>query len=479
MAVDTLLNNRFAINDTGIKPLGEGGMAIIYPGIDTETDESIAAKTLLPSYQGDSHRRARFRREAEVLKAVQHPYIVDLVDVVDGRRGTWILMEQLEGENLRDKLDREGAFDPKTVSAWLAPVCAALEHMHRLGYVHLDVTPQNIFLTDDGEVKLIDFGIAQKAFIPPKREGDKLLGTATYISPEHGSGRVVTPASDIYSLGCVAFELMTNKKVFSERANISNDETVSLRQDNVPDLPSSVAPELDLPLWVDSVIAKALLPNPDDRYPSATAFAEEFNTHANPPLLKLSWPNRKKQKLAYTERVEARSEPVAPRVEASTVPTTSEQRQAREHSRAGRWVRKELRNARRVTLVFALLLSLVFAAPMIGGSITLDWLLGFAPGSSTEVVGGDWNLRSGPTQESDVRTLLRQGQEVQVSGSPVVAEDGLWWPVSTEVDGERIHGFAFDPGLARTWLMDRAAGIELSRDTWGDRWDRVTGFLPG
>lgn len=251
VAVDTLLNNRFAINDTGIKPIGEGGMAVIYPGIDTETDREIAAKTLLPSYQGDSHRRARFRREAEVMKAVQHPSVVELIDIVDGRRGTWILMERLEGETLRDKLDAEGAFDAKTVSNWLAQVCAALEHIHQLGYVHLDVTPQNIFLTDDGDVKLIDFGIAQKAFITPKREGNKLLGTAAYISPEHGSGRVVTPSSDIYSLGCVAFELVTGKKIFSEHGQLANDATITMRQSNVPDLPSSVAPELSLPLWVD------------------------------------------------------------------------------------------------------------------------------------------------------------------------------------------------------------------------------------
>src|SRR5699024_7562897 len=102
---------------------------------------------------------------------------------------------RLEGENLRDKLDAEGAFDAKTVNVWLAQACSALEYMHQRGYVHLDVTPQNLFLTNDGDLKLIDFGIAQKAFITPKREGGKLLGTAAYISPEHGGGRVVTPAS--------------------------------------------------------------------------------------------------------------------------------------------------------------------------------------------------------------------------------------------------------------------------------------------
>lgn len=472
MAVDTLLNNRFAINDTGIEPLGKGGMAVIYAGLDTETDQDVAAKTLLPDFQGDSHRRARFRREAEVMKAVQHPSIVELVDVVDGRRGTWILMEHLEGETLRDKLGNEGPFSPKTVNQWLAQVCAALEHMHQLGYVHLDVTPQNLFLTDAGDVKLIDFGIAQKAYITPKREGDKLLGTAAYISPEHGSGRVVTPASDIYSLGCVAFELVTGKKIFSEHGQLANDATITMRQGNVPDLPSSVAPELDLPIWVDSVIAKALMPNPEDRYPSITAFAEEFNAHANPPLLRFSWPNRKKSDSFSTQPTQSVATRHAP------VPVR-ESIEPREPTRFGRWVQRELRNARRVLVVFALLVSMIVALPMVGGSSMFDWLLGALPGSNTEVVNGNWYMRAGPSTESEVRTLMQQNQTVRVTGTPVIANNQIWWPVSADVDGERMRGWAHDDGLRRTWLMNRAAGFELMQTSWSDRWRSVIDALPG
>lgn len=472
MVVDTLLNNRFAINDTGIDPLGEGGMAVIYAGVDSETDLPIAAKTLRPEYQGDSHRRARFRREAEVLKAVQHPYVVELVDIVDNRRGTWILMELLEGKSLGDKLGEEGTFHPKTINRWLAQVSAALEHMHQLGYVHLDVKPQNIFLTDDGDVKLIDFGIAQKAYIKPKKDGESLLGTAEYISPEHGSNRVVTPQSDIYSLGCVVFELVTGKKVFSEHPDLSKDATVAMRQSAVPELPTSVVPELDLPSWVDTVIAQAILPNAEERYPSVTAFAEEFNAHANPPLLRFSWPNRRKHQLQSTA-------PVKPEVAFQpevTVPAVSE---PREPTRAGRWIRKELRNARRALAVFALLVALIVAAPMLGGSAAFDWLLGVIPASNTEIVDGNWYMRAGPTTDSEIRTLMQQDQEVRVTGAPVIANNEMWWPVSTEVDGNRINGWAHDNGLRRTWLMNRAAGFELMQDTWIDRWDSATGLLPG
>lgn len=447
-------------------------MAVIYSGVDTTTNQPIAAKTLLPAYQGNAHRRARFRREAEVMKAVQHPNTVELVDFVDGRRGTWILMERLEGETLRDKLANEGAFNPKTINEWLAQVCAALEHMHTLGYVHLDLTPQNLFLTHGGDVKLIDFGIAQRAYMPPKREGDKILGTATYISPEHGSGGDVTPASDVYALGCVVFELLTGKQVFSEHGQLENDATISMRQNTVPAPPTSVAPELNLPMWVDTVIVRALQTDPSERYPSVTAFAEEFNALANPPLFGFSWPGRKKQERATSVRP---AEVFSPETSAP-VPHVSE---VREPTRAGRWVRRELRNARRVLLVFALLVAMIFAVPMIGGSVFSDWLFSTIPAANTEVIDGNWYMRAGPTTSSEIRTLMQQGQPVRITGSPAIVNDEMWWPVSTEVAGERIHGWAHDDGLERTWLMNRSAGWESTKETWSGRWDSLLDALPG
>ncbi len=484
MAVDTLLNNRYAISDSGEEPLGKGGMAIIYAGTDTQTDESIAAKTLLPAYQGDKHRRERFRREANVLRAVQNPHIVELLDVVDGRHGTWILMEHLQGETLRAKLDREGPFRPSTVNKWLAQVAAALEHMHRIGYVHLDITPQNLFLTTDGDVKLIDFGIAQHAYIEPQKEGNKLLGTAAYISPEHGSGGVVTPAADVYSLGCVVFELLTGKKVFSEHGHLENNVTITMRQDHAPDLPTSVAPELDLPVWIDTVVGRALIPTPDDRYPSVTAFAEAFNARANPPLLKLSWPRRQSPRVQDTQGIQPSFRPVQstlPRVEQrkSEPELVLPPRTPREPSAPRRWLQKELRNARKAIVVFMLLVSMVLGAPLLGGSMMMDWLLGAVPGSTTEVVDGNWYLRSGPRTESEIRTLMMQGTSVRVTGAPAIINGDMWWPVRVDIDGQQYVGWAYDNGLQRTWLMNRAAGLQELRASIDERWDNAVSFLPG
>ncbi|MCO5226901.1 MAG: serine/threonine protein kinase [Thermomicrobiales bacterium] len=472
MVVDTLLDNRYAINDTAAPPLGKGGMAIIYAGIDTETGDEIAAKTLLPDFQGDTRRRKRFRLEAEVLRASQHPHVVRLLDVIDGRRGTWILMERLQGETLRSKLESEQAFRPAVIDGWLAQTAAALEHMHVQGYVHLDITPQNIFLTDGNEVKLIDFGIAQRAWREPQREGDKLLGTAAYISPEHGSSRVVTPASDIYSLGCVVFELLTGKKIFSEHGDPSNDATVRLRQSAVPELPTSVAPERNLPAWVDTVVARALLPNPEERYPSMTAFAEAFHEKANPPLIRLNWSRKSKEHIPDTPTTtaimhdrETVEQPVPP--------------QSRGHTRVGGWARKELRSARRVLVVFALMMSLIIGLPMIGGNTIADWSLGLLPGSSTEVIGGNWNLRSSPDTGSEVLMVIQQGQSVKVTGAPRILATGMWWPVRATAGDQEVSGWAHDDGLKRTWLMNRVAGFTDLRNDLNSVWDDVLSWMPG
>lgn len=477
MAVETLLNNRYAIDDTSDDPIGKGGMAVIYAGVDTETGTEIAAKTLLPAYQGVTDRRERFRREARVLRAVQDPYIVSLLDVIDGRHGTWIMMERLHGVTLRQKLDAEGPFRPATVNDWLEQAGAALDHMHQLGYVHLDVTPQNLFLTDDGDIKLIDFGIAQQAFIEPQREGNQLLGTAAYMSPEHGSGRVVTPVSDVYSLGCVVFELLTGRKVFSEHGELPNDATINIRQGHAPELPTHVAPELNLPAWVDRVVGRALIPTPEDRYPGVAAFVEAFNAEANPPLFRIAWPKREMRRDDDTYRVrQAPVQEVQRRPEPELV---LPERAPRNPSRVGRWAQKEFRNARKAVAVFALLMSLVLGAPLVGGSTMLDWLLGAVPGSTTTVIDGDWYMRAMPDPGGEIRTLLLQDTKVRVTGTPEVVQNQLWWPVSAEVNGERLVGWAHNDGLERTWLMDRAAGWELFHTGLGGRWETVTGLLPG
>ncbi len=474
MIVDTLLNNRYDISDIKI---GGGGMGIIYAGIDSQTGEEVAAKTLLPEYQGDTQRRERFRREASVLKAVQAPHIVELIDVVDSRQGTWILMERLYGQTLRDKLDPENPFHPALVNKWLAQLGPALEHMHSLGYVHLDITPQNLFLTEEGDIKLIDFGIAQKSHIGPPRDGDKLLGTAAYLSPEHGSDRIVTPRSDVYSLGCVVFELLTGRQVFSEHGNLSNSATVRIRQQYAPELPTHIAPALELPAWVDRIVGRAVVPTPEERYPDVMTFVQEFNAVASPPLFRFSWPRRRPSSDTGTNRVSAVTQQATlPRKEPDLV---LPERPPREPSRVRRWAQKELGNARKAVAVFLVLMTLVLGAPLAGGSTMLDWLLGAVPGSTTVVINGDWNLRAGPGQDTDIRTLLRQDQEVRVTGTPELIGNDVWWPVRTEIGDDRISGWAHNDGLKRTWLMNRAAGWELFHASLTERWDSVTGLLPG
>ena len=469
MLVDTLLDQRYAIHDD-LAPLGSGGMAIIYAGTDTRTDTEIAAKTLLPQYQGDTERRARFRNEAAVLAAVQNPHVVDLIDVIDGRRGTWILMERLHGDTLRTKLKRGSSFRLRTIAQWLTDIAAGLEEMHRRGYVHLDVTPQNIVVPVRGPLKLIDFGIAQEAWRPPQRDGDKLLGTAAYLSPEHGSGQDVTPAADVYSLGCVVFELLTGLQVFSEH-HPSSDATVALRQHAIPALPTIVAPEKKLPDWVDDVVASAIQPRQEDRYPSVTAFAEAFATRANPPLLRISWPRRPA----------ATPAPVASRTVAIAEPPTETvdiaPRPERRPSIVSRWVRHQAHHVRRAVLMPIIMVVLILGALAFGGETIADAALGVLPGSEAATHDGQWRIRTEPGEDSSIVALLPEGESVEITNAPVFLDGYLWWPVSADGGSGWIRDDAI-PG-SRSWLMDSAGFYMTTRHDIESLWDDATDWIPG
>ncbi len=479
MDVDTLLNQRYEIDVVASTPEAKGGMAVIYSGTDTETGKPIAAKTLLPEYQGNAHRRERFRNEGAVLRAVQGPHIVQLLDVIDDRHGSWIIMERLQGETLRQKLDRHDYISLSTISSWLTQTAQALEHMHELGYVHLDVTPRNIYIGTDGNVTLIDFGISQKADSTPRMEDGHLLGTLSYVSPEYVARQTVTPAADIYSLGCVVYDLVVNQSPADGSSTRPVEEAIRNAQQRWTDLPSMVAPERNLPVWVDSVVTRAIMPDAADRYPTVSAFAEEFRAHARPPLIRLPWARRRSARAGGTSGAQ-----IPASAETRTVAISQpETKPVRSPSAPRRWLQKEIRNARRALVVFALLMAMVAAMPYVSGPGWMNLALGVLPGSTTVVRGNDWFIRDKPTTTSDINVMVNDGQKVRITGVPAHLEEDyeehFWWPVSVTVDGETYNGWIRDDGLKRTWLMDRAADSVLEREWVNGRWHDVTDWLPG
>src|SRR6185312_14710530 len=201
--------------------LGRGGMAEVYIAHDTRLGRTVAVKTLRVDLARDPSFQTRFRREAQSAASLNHPSIVAVYDTgedhSDGVVTPYIVMEHVEGRTLRDVLASEGRLLPQRALEITAQICAALEQAHRAGIVHRDIKPGNVMLTPSGEVKVMDFGIARAmtGSSSTMTQTAAVIGTAHYLSPEQARGEHVDARSDIYSTGCLLYELLTGGPPFS------------------------------------------------------------------------------------------------------------------------------------------------------------------------------------------------------------------------------------------------------------------------
>lgn len=245
--------------------LGTGGMATVWRARDEMLGREVAVKVLSPQHAADPEFLARFEREARHAAAVSHPRLVTVFDGgVEG--GTpFIVMELVAGRTLRQVLDETGVLPPGQAVTVAAAVCEGLEAAHAAGLVHRDITPANIVL-NGGDVKVLDFGIARADGTRAATATGTVLGTAAYLSPEQASGQPSGPQSDLYSLGCVLFEMLTGRPPFTA------DSTVGLAYRQVhddPGPPSALRP--GAPARLDHVTALLLAKDPGDRPPGAAA----------------------------------------------------------------------------------------------------------------------------------------------------------------------------------------------------------------
>lgn len=253
---------------TGAQPIGRGGMGEIFRATDTTLGRAVAVKVLAEGYAQDPSVRERFTREAlAVARLSGNPNIVTIYDVGEHRERPFIVMEYLPGGSLEQKLRAEGAQTPRQSLEWLEQAANALDAAHREGVVHRDVKPANLLLDRYGQVHVADFGIASAAGLGSLTQTGTVLGTASYLSPEQAQGERTTPASDLYSLGIVAFELLTGRRPF---------EGDSVAAEAVAHVTGVVPPvrELNpsLPSELDAVFAKALAKDPKYRFGSAAEF---------------------------------------------------------------------------------------------------------------------------------------------------------------------------------------------------------------
>ena len=261
-----LVGGRYELGDV----LGYGGMAEVRRGRDVRLGREVAVKTLRSDLARDPSFQSRFRREAQSAASLNHPAIVAVYDTgedtYDGVVSPYIVMEYVQGRTLRQVLETEGRLLPQRALEITAQICTALEQAHRAGIVHRDVKPGNVMLTPGGEVKVMDFGIARAltSSAATMTQTAAVIGTAHYLSPEQARGEHVDARSDVYSAGCLLYELITGGPPFT------GDTAVAVayqhvREDPVP--PSRL--ESDVAAPIDAIVLKAMAKNPANRYQTA------------------------------------------------------------------------------------------------------------------------------------------------------------------------------------------------------------------
>jgi eukaryotic-like serine/threonine-protein kinase len=265
MAVETgLLPDRY----TGPQPVGRGGMGEIYRATDTALGRAVAVKVLAERYALDGAVRERFTREALAAARVSgNRHIVTIFDVGEHNGRPFIVMEYLAGGSLEQRLHADGVEPPGIALDWLEQTAGALDAAHAEGVVHRDVKPANLLLDRQGAVHVADFGIASAAGLDSLTQTGTVLGTASYLSPEQAKGERTTPASDRYSLGIVAFELLTGRRPF-EGSSVAAEATAHV----TGVVPSVCDVNPEAPCELDPVFEKALAKDPADRFASCAEF---------------------------------------------------------------------------------------------------------------------------------------------------------------------------------------------------------------
>ena len=373
-----LIDGRYQL----LRQVANGGMASIYEAIDTRLDRKVAVKIMHSHLAQDEAFVSRFIKEAKAAAALSHPNIVAVQDQGWNQSGVpavFLVMELIEGHTLREYLNERGRFEIKDAINYLTPILSALAAAHALGIVHRDIKPENILISNEGRVKIADFGLARGELIGSTMtaESSVILGSVSYLSPEQVQRGIADSRSDVYAAGIVAYEMLTGEKPFSAESPIQiaymhvNEEIPRLR-----------SKRKEIPQALDDLIASSTAKNPDDRPRSAGEFLDklqqiqiDLDPRKNQMDLGLDLPVEPiREKARKKEKVVAPVQPDEPVVE-----TTKEIRRKEEKKQRAS---KRVRRNRKVALVLAVALG-------IGGWWTL-----VGPGSRVvvpSIVGGSFD----------------------------------------------------------------------------------------
>jgi eukaryotic-like serine/threonine-protein kinase len=278
MTQPRLLGGRYELDGV----VGRGGMAEVYRARDIRLDRIVAIKTLRADLARDQIFQARFRREAQSAASLNHPAIVAVYDTgedtASGVPVPYIVMEFVDGRTVRDLLQDGHRLLPERSLEIIDGVLRALDYSHQAGIVHRDIKPGNVMVTRNGDVKVMDFGIARAMSDAQATmtQTAQVIGTAQYLSPEQARGERVDSRSDLYSTGCLLYELLTGRPPFT------GDSPVAIAYQHVrenPIPPSRVDP--DVPAWADAIVLKAMAKSPADRYQTAADMRADLQRAAS------------------------------------------------------------------------------------------------------------------------------------------------------------------------------------------------------
>jgi len=277
-----LLNNRYQL----LERFGSGGMADVYRARDQMLDRYVAIKVLREDYSQNADFVQRFRQEARAAANLSHPNIVTVHDFGLDQGQLFIVMELVPGTDMKSLLRQRGRFTVEQAIPLIVQACAGIGYAHRAGLVHCDVKPHNMLVTPDNRLKVTDFGIARAiAAITPGERSDVVWGSPQYFAPEQATGHAPSPASDVYSLGVVLYEMLTGTLPFTAS---TAEELARLHLQADPIAPSEYIP--DIPKSLEAIILKVLSKEPSARYRTADQLGRvlmKFGTQRDAPTAAL------------------------------------------------------------------------------------------------------------------------------------------------------------------------------------------------
>lgn len=271
--INKRLNDRYKL----LEVIGEGGMAIVYRAEDLILDRTVAVKVLRSEFSNDDEFILRFRREAESATSLSHPNIVNIYDVGEEEQLYYIVMEYIEGKTLKEYIREAAPLPMEEALSIFNKIASAIRHAHENHIIHRDIKPHNILITENGQVKVTDFGIAMAMTSATITHTKSVLGSVHYLSPEQAKGSIATEKSDIYSLGVVLYEMVTGAVPFSGESPV----TVALKHLQ-EDYPSPRVLNEQVPQHVERIIDKALAKDPEQRYDSVAQMQSDISLASEP-----------------------------------------------------------------------------------------------------------------------------------------------------------------------------------------------------